>query len=414
MPQYDVENRFSYYKSYSDNIMAGPSFPVAGSTTWDRTVSGSIVSGSEEYKTAATLTDFIYKKLQPYYKSGEVRYLRLPSNRQVIKDSIVPDILSIYQTGFYGAGSLVQWRQNSLFRPPPDQSILLLFSKDGLSLTGSDGQRVNNIEWPYSFPYEKKYYAIGPEDNSAIVKSYVKYYFAAQGAQPAPYDPIFQILAASLTINKSTISFGNTKILPHESKSINIFVDYLGYYNPSSSPSPTNPSAQWSFAADIGTYYNVSQRNFFFFGNNPSPLYLNYHERQGNLIQNQGAYSISGSVGCTIEGWKYGLYNGIPTKFSCVFRQNRFGQFRDMLEGRVFTKTYNDPKSGGPMDEAGGINFISASALLGESDNWLTSSIYKGTNVVEAYRVNPYGSGIFDKEYRASQPWHDDDARLGT
>lgn len=173
MPIYDVENRFSYYKSYSDNIMAGPSFPVAGSTTWDRVVSGSIVSGSEEYKTAGTLTDFIYKKLQPYYKSGEVRYLRLPSGRQVIKDSIVPDILSIYQSGFYGSGSLVQWMNGSSLPAPADLSILLLFSKDGLPLTGSDSQRVNNIEWPYSFPYEKKYYTIGPEDNSAIVVSKV-------------------------------------------------------------------------------------------------------------------------------------------------------------------------------------------------------------------------------------------------
>ena len=414
MPIYDVENRFSYYKSYSDNILVGPSFPVAGSTTWDRTVSGSVVSGSEEYKTAATLTDFIYKKLQPYYKSGEVRYLRLPSSRQVIKDSIVPDILSIYQTGFYGTGSLVQWMNGAALSAPPDLSILLLFSEDGLPLTGSDTQRVNNIEWPYSFPYEKKYYAIGPEDNSVIVKSNVKYYFAAQG-NLGPYDPIFQLLTAPLSINKSTISFGTTKILPHESKSINIFIDYLGYYNPSLTPSPVDPAAQWSTTGgSIGTYYNVSLRNFFFFGNNPSPLHRSYHERQGNLIRNQGAYSITGSVGCTIEGWKYGLYNGIPTKFSCVFRQNRFGQFRDMLEQRIYTKTYNNPLIGGPMDNNGGINFISASALLGESDNWLTSSIYASDDVTEAYRVNPYGSGIFDKEYRASQPWYDNDPRTGT
>ena len=65
------------------------------------------------------------------------------------------------------------------------------------------------------------------------------------------------------------------------------------------------------------------------------------------------------------------------------------------------------------MDDNGGINFISGSALSGESDNWLTSSVYMGTNVSEAYRVNPYGSGLFDREYKVSQPWHDDDLRLG-
>jgi len=66
------------------------------------------------------------------------------------------------------------------------------------------------------------------------------------------------------------------------------------------------------------------------------------------------------------------------------------------------------------MDTDGGINFISGSALSGESNNWLTASIYQSTNVTAAYTVNPYGSGIFDKEYRASQPWHDDDPRVGT
>ena len=85
-----------------------------------------------------------------------------------------------------------------------------------------------------------------------------------------------------------------------------------------------------------------------------------------------------------------------------------------MLEGRPYTKTYNNPLIGGPLDEGGGINFISGSALSGESDNWLTASIYQAKNVAAAYVVNPYGSGIFDKQYRASQPWFDNDPRVGT
>jgi hypothetical protein len=85
-----------------------------------------------------------------------------------------------------------------------------------------------------------------------------------------------------------------------------------------------------------------------------------------------------------------------------------------MLEQRIYTATYNNPEIGGPMDTNGGISFISGSSLSGESDNNLTASIYAAANVTEAYRVNPYGSGIFDKKYRASQPWHDNDPRIGT
>jgi hypothetical protein len=144
------------------------------------------------------------------------------------------------------------------------------------------------------------------------------------------------------------------------------------------------------------------------FGINPRPISTN---DSGNTIS---GYVVSNMTGAYIEGWKYGLYNGIPANFSCVFRQNHYGQPRDMLEGRIYTKTYNNPAIGGPLDEAGGINFISGSALRGESDNWLTASIYGSTNVAAAYTVNPYGSGIFDKEYRASQPWFDNDPRVGT
>ena len=66
------------------------------------------------------------------------------------------------------------------------------------------------------------------------------------------------------------------------------------------------------------------------------------------------------------------------------------------------------------MDANGGIKFISGSALAGERDDYAIAKIYnsQSLNVAEAYRVNPYGSGIFDTLYRASQPWHADDTRI--
>ena len=48
----------------------------------------------------------------------------------------------------------------------------------------------------------------------------------------------------------------------------------------------------------------------------------------------------SGSLWCVspiIRGWKYGLHNGLPDFSSAYFRQGKYGQFRDMLEQRLFT-----------------------------------------------------------------------------
>ena len=39
-----------------------------------------------------------------------------------------------------------------------------------------------------------------------------------------------------------------------------------------------------------------------------------------------------------IRGWKYGLHSGLPTHTRAAFRRNRFGQPRDMLEQRQYTK----------------------------------------------------------------------------
>lgn len=44
-----------------------------------------------------------------------------------------------------------------------------------------------------------------------------------------------------------------------------------------------------------------------------------------------------------IRGWKYGLYNAMEDFSTAYFRQGRYGQFRDMLEQRLFTKFHKDP-----------------------------------------------------------------------
>lgn len=49
------------------------------------------------------------------------------------------------------------------------------------------------------------------------------------------------------------------------------------------------------------------------------------------------------STGPIIRGWKYGLYNGLPDYTFAYYRQGRYGQYRDMLEQRIYTRfIFND------------------------------------------------------------------------
>jgi len=53
-------------------------------------------------------------------------------------------------------------------------------------------------------------------------------------------------------------------------------------------------------------------------------------------------------VGPEIRGWKYGLYSGLPMHTKTVFRRGRYGQLRDMLEQRQYTKFVSVDSS--PLD----------------------------------------------------------------
>lgn len=394
MPQFELENRSSYYEAYSDNIMSGSAKPPWGGG-WNRGVIGSVVSGSEEWKAEVFRSYFEFEKAYPYFRSGEVRNIRLASSTQQINDSITPDIVQLWKTGS-STPDIAPVDYIGLFG-------LLVYAVDGKIVTGSDGKQLNNTEWNYSFPFEKKYYAVGYERTTPVaLRITASYYFIDTGWFSPGAPNIFEADYVVHNWNKYFLLLAPSNIQTAYTTSMTLSTDELGY---------VTSSGSWHTTKTISTYAsNHKARNSLFFGVNPQTI----HTASSKIGGQYNNYEITHSAGCLCEGWKYGLYNGIPTNFSAVFRQNKFGQFRDMLEGRIYTKTFNNPNIGGPMDANGGINFISASSLPGESDNWLTASIYGGTNVTEAYRVNPYGSGIFDKEYRASQPWHDDDPRVGT
>jgi hypothetical protein len=396
MPIYDVENRFSYYKTYSDNILVGPPKPEMGDTSWLRAVSGSAVSGSEEYKAATFLSNYLFELNNQFFRSGEVRYLRLASATQKIEDSIAPSPLEIYTTGAYASGVL--GAPNGSFTDELSDGVTILFAQDRNVITGSSGvynsKRINNTEWFDSYPYEKKYtYVKRGISSVAPLGTFC-------GIYPKGQDAATEQLRWFETANKNL-----GKNLPYVVYFTSVANNGTGTKTYNEYCERTKNGAVFSQVAFTSDNLSLTAKTVF--GINL------------RTIENPNSLNVTGSVisfcsGVYIEGWKYGLYNGIPTNFSCIFRQNHYGQPRDMLEGRPYTKTYNNPLIGGPLDEGGGINFISGSALSGESDNWLTASIYQAKNVAAAYVVNPYGSGIFDKQYRASQPWFDNDPRVGT
>lgn len=69
--------------------------------------------------------------------------------------------------------------------------------------------------------------------------------------------------------------------------------------------------------------------------------------RRSERANQFGQYDVSP----IIRGWKYGVYSGLPAFSRAYFRRGRYGQVRDMLEQRQYTKFYTS-------DEPGFIGFL--------------------------------------------------------
>lgn len=424
MPQFEVENKGSYYKSYTDLIFSGSAKPNGSS--WGRGAVVSIVSGStdpgtdDRYKYTSDINhrmsfnDFCKEYTSPFFDRGDVRNIKLVSANSYFEDSRTPEVLSLYVTG---TSDLTGTYVNPVETTAGGKSkLLLLFSRDGQPVTASlpnspiytHLKTINNRDFWSSFPFEKKYAYVTknlPSNQTLNIQ--------IREVNGLPFYSTNVLATQTALVNDySNVTIALTK----GSSSIEYLPDWTGYYTATSGlpPFPSAPPGT-SFEGEgrLGSFSGLNQHTGYaaVFGIDPQARYK--ISGLDNMLD-AGAWKFYSSYCLEIRGWKYGLYNGIQTKFSATYRRNHYGHFRDMLEQRLYAKSFTSNTYEGPMDTNGGINFISGSALSGESNNYLTASIYQATDVAAAYVVNPYGSGIFDREYRASQPWHDDDSRLGT
>ena len=425
MPQFEVENRGSFYKSYTDLIFSGSAQPTGNS--WGRGVLTNKVSGSTDpgtdprYKYTSDINhrmsfqDFCKEYTSPSFDRGDIRNIKLVSANSYFEDSRTPEILQLYLTGTADlTGTLLYPTYTAV--GGLKSKLLLLFGRDQQPVTASImgniyRRTINNRDFFYSFPFEKKYAYVSK--TLEINKTYYLFHGETNnGHRPFYTKGLFAV--TSLVNDYSNITIALTK----GSSSIEYLPDWTGYYQslPDLTPFSYDPGASFEGEGRLGSFSGLNQFTGYaaIFGINPQARYKIINGSGSGTLISADDWNFYASYCLEIRGWKYGLYSGIKTKISATYRRNHYGHFRDMLEQRPYTKSFTSNIYEGPLDTNGGINFISGSALVGESNNYLTASIYQATDVAAAYGVNPYGSGIFDREYRASQPWHDDDSRLGT
>ncbi len=102
--------------------------------------------------------------------------------------------------------------------------------------------------------------------------------------------------------------------------------------------------------------------------------------------------------GFNLRGWKYGMLSAFPTNPTVVFRRDRFGQFRDMLEQRLDAKFYNQGQSfsnGQPGAAAGVKEGPIQVRFYDRAGNFTDPSLTLTSNLsFEATSSMPYTDGV--------------------
>ena len=94
---------------------------------------------------------------------------------------------------------------------------------------------------------------------------------------------------------------------------------------------------------------------------------LSYVVGRKNLVERRLTANVAPlyyfSLSPIIRGWKYGLIDGNPCYTSCLYRRDRYGQFRDMLEQRLNSAFYTD-ESNSPLKYSMGVEQPAVSGEL--------------------------------------------------
>lgn len=268
----------------------------------------------------------------------------------------------------------------------PSTSINLWLGSAGVQVGMTDGaqERFCDNVWTYTGPFQSRYKNVQKIKNPSIFTPYA-------GTSEVSWSIT---LGDSMRRNKLNLTNSYNAIC------------YLMYVT--SSTADNEVPSKWAMVLDgplwsdtgnflatfpeAGNPYITPQMSinnlyfgYFGFGDD----YANFPQgfRQGNITINGKNLLLKYPV--KIRGWRYGIANALPYFTKAVFRSNHYGQFRDMLEPRKFTKFYSEDSSlQGPVK----VVFKSGTLAYSYAKDYVTA-----TNP----SYNLYDSGIYDYEYKS-------------
>lgn len=432
LDQFEVEPNAFYSGSYTDSLFSGSLL------TGNRRIIASQTSGSNELRTAQLYSDFADFSGSNRTRSlgMGLRFRHFVSNTERYQDTILPDILEAYTlNGGQLAIADAEYLGNSILVNEADAEIpstaagKMIFSTFGTTASygdrlpvSSDGTVVGDAIWFASFPYQGRYRNITRTVTPGFYRSRV--ICPASETQDLFSNRIVRyggnaaFASASLATAEVIVPLTWTNPLFYgigagSNQPIRFtLIDVTGSVSDGEEFQGTgNPAYLYPPASD-GLFYNTKgtrrprqkqlTKFFFGFGDNHQGVPIVNAVTSSKLASTAGVPNGYYASSIDIRGWKYGVVSGFPFYTSCVFRSSRYGQFRDMMEQRKYSKFFDpdgftaDGRNTGKKGSTGAV--VNVRFVTGSNAAITASS---------PSTLNPNDSGIYDYECKAGQPFHD-------
>lgn len=327
--------------SYINNIITGSMSTEPDS----RGIIGYNFSGS----VVLSWDDTYSKRFIPSHeiKADVSRNVTLVDQNETFYDTLLPDPGKITDLNGGRVVQITTYRSKAVGY----ESNVLSSSYIMLSTIGStEPDEFIDNKWLFSFPFEPKYSSLTRKINPVAGRAKERITFTNIAGQYSTGSTVGK------TFTGYSIAYKHSGSWPSVPTNYYYLVDRNVSFYPPSYPQNiyniTNPlnsdflkhyfgihkSRLGTSPVDIFTGGTVGIS--FITGKNKT---VGFHE--GELFPNEGGGSAQPSIhlygyGAVPEGWKYGILNAIPYKSTAVFRRDRYGQFRDMLEQRKDSKFF--------------------------------------------------------------------------
>jgi hypothetical protein len=211
------------------------------------------------------------------------------------------------------------------------------------------------------------------------------------------YDRTFERIVCISFIRVSALRVGTLGSIRYNFDSRGKLISYNNFFDDNKSqdkpaqPQPASVEENFRLYFGFSTAKTTITRTFDSGAPNQRLILERNHFHLLNTIstQNFGSGAISQTFG--ISGYKYGVIRHFPLSSKLIFRRGRYGQFRDLLEQRLYTKYYNNNREE-PLEAAVVAQFVANS----RAENLFRNGYFS---------TEP---GFYNKEYQSVKPFADD------